>query len=661
MIRSLSLLSALAALLVNAAMAQTSAIAPKFLFDPKSPNAADLVKPSGSTQATPAIDKDGITVTINPGPANYPGIMILPEGGTPWNLAPWGHVEAKLTNLGTTDISVAMRVDNKTDGNSCNTEGARLKPNESKVIKVIFGYSYGYKPGFGLNPESVIEILFFATGKTDAVRVFRIEDLQANGASGEKPPFDPSTARAKPEGGTIFNNSTKVDAAKQVSAKGGAKVELAPDGNLKVEFAGGKDESATLQPAVGSWDLTDSFEVRVKVKNVGASPVTPRARVESKNGPTENVAAPAPIAPNAEGEIVVPFAASVAAVFPTDPKQEIVSAGTWSERNWEPKKGTGTKFASGWTKGVTLLSDGSPGAKSLLVTSITGNAPIANVPAWVGQKPPVDGEWTKTLDDNFDGDKLDYKTWNIYTHNYWDKRTHFTKDNVIVKDGKLILHYEKKTGFQNDNPNDTKTVGKTDYACGFADTFGKWTQRYGYFESRLKPPRAPGLWPAFWTMPDRGAGVKWRSSTKNGGMEVDIWEFLSGWGPFRYNIAQHWDDYGSEHKGVGSSCIYSTLDKDGFITVGYLWTPGVTVFYAQGKEIGRWESPRVCSVPSHLMYTLVSGGWDNEPLDPARLPDDLVVDYVRAWQRKDLATPEDGPKPNAGLPTGREDIPMPPQ
>ena len=30
--------------------------------------------------------------------------------------------------------------------------------------------------------------------------------------------------------------------------------------------------------------------------------------------------------------------------------------------------------------------------------------------------------------------------------------------------------------------------------------------------------------------------------------------------------------------------------------------------------------------------------------DPARLPDDFVIDYVRVWQRKDLASEADGPR-----------------
>ena len=140
-------------------------------------------------------------------------------------------------------------------------------------------------------------------------------------------------------------------------------------------------------------------------------------------------------------------------------------------------------------------------------------------------------------------------------------------------------------------------------------------------------------------------------------MEFDILEFLSGWGPFRYNLAFHWDGYGKNHKAGGTSCNYVLPDKDGFITTGVYWIPGFAAYYAQGKEIMHWESPRVCSVPSYIMFNMVSGGWDNEPLEDAKLPDDFVIDYVRVWQRKDLASPADGPKPNKGLPSSLDDVP----
>jgi len=35
--------------------------------------------------------------------------------------------------------------------------------------------------------------------KSDQVRSFRIEDLQASGSAGEKPPVNPSTVRVKPD------------------------------------------------------------------------------------------------------------------------------------------------------------------------------------------------------------------------------------------------------------------------------------------------------------------------------------------------------------------------------------------------------------------------------------------------------------------------------
>jgi hypothetical protein len=39
------------------------------------------------------------------------------------------------------------------------------------------------------------------------------------------------------------------------------------------------------------------------------------------------------------------------------------------------------------------------------------------------------------------------------------------------------------------------------------------------------------------------------------------------------------------------------------------------------------------------MFTLPAGGWDNDWLDDEKLPDEFLVDYVRVWQRDDLATP----------------------
>lgn len=49
-----------------------------------------------------------------------------------------------------------------------------------------------------------------------------------------------------------------------------------------------------------------------------------------------------------------------------------------------------------------------------------------------------------------------------------------------------------------------------------------------------------------------------------------------------------------------------------------------------------------------ILLDHVTRGWETQTLDDSPLPADFMLDYVRVWQRKDLATPDDGPKPNAG-------------
>ena len=106
-------------------------------------------------------------------------------------------------------------------------------------------------------------------------------------------------------------------------------------------------------------------------------------------------------------------------------------------------------------------------------------------------------------------------------------------------------------------------------------------------------------------------------------------------GPYRDNNAMHWDGYEKDHQATGTDLIYVQPDKDGYITTGLLREPGLLVDYNNGREVLRWENPRVATVPAHILFTLPSGGWDNDALDDSKLPSDFCIDYFRAWQRKD--------------------------
>ncbi|MCX5682998.1 MAG: glycoside hydrolase family 16 protein [Planctomycetota bacterium] len=622
--------------------AETAATAAKALVDFAADGAEKRLAPT-SAQVQVARSGDaaapGALVTIQPGAENWPGVIVKPAEGAAWDLSAFGHVEARIVNSGAKTLGISLRIDNPGDWqtNPWNSETLYLKPGAAGTLRVIFGYSFG-KPGFALKPGAVAQAMLF-TGKADAAQSFRVESLRAAGPAGEKIPDDPASIRTAPKDGVIFGPGVSIDLKKQIEAKGDATVTLAGDkgDGLHVSLKPGKDAAAvSLKPVVGRWDLRAATEVRVRLKNDGPAPVTPQALVAGDSGTTDLATATSPLAPGATQEIVIPFA-------PAKPWQGVPNSG--NRTSWDGVAGTGSKFDSD-AAGAVRISAGPGGAAELTVESIVAKAATVELPEWLGKRPPVEGDWTKTFDDAFDGAAVDQAKWNFYGPNYWDKKSRWSKDNTIVGGGLVRLRYEKKTGFHNDDPKEKRQ----DYTSGFLETYGKWVQRYGYFEARMKLPTAPGLWPSFWMMPDRGAPAGpqgKRQSTENGGMEFDIMEHLTRWGPYRYNIAFHWDGYEKNHHQTGTTRIYVCPDKDGFITAGFLWLPGQAAFYCNGREVARWEDPRIASVPAGMMFTLPTGGWDNNPLDDARLPDDFVIDYVRVWQRKDLASAADGPQPPA--------------
>ena len=517
-----------------------------------SPETASMVTANGSSAPDVTITpQDGTTiVTVKPNPTSgFPGILIKPA--EPMDASGYGHVEATVTNLGTKPIRVNMRIDNEGphQENRNNATVVGIKPGETKVLSVIPGYSYG-KPAYKLDPKAVSQILIFA-GKSDVEQKFRVEKIQAAGPEGETPFIDPATTAVMPEGGVLLGDSIKPIEATQVVAREGAKATVANGGrSFSAQFAAGKESNVLFRPVQGMWNLNRTLQVRVKVKNTGSSPVTPSVQLVSrgKNGGMGDVwTAGSPISPGAEVEIVAPFKAKVPWVGLDLPimrdglatKEEYQKAIQAAKGGGTP--GTGTNFTSHQATGV-LISANPSQAATLEVTSIVADMPQQpKLPDWLGKRPPVEGDWKKTFDENFDGDTIDLNTWNMYSSGEWHigSQTAYSKDNTIVKDGKLTLRVEKRKTHHNDSTD----FKQYEYVTGNTDTFGKWTQRYGYFEARVKLADAPNMFPAFWMMPDRGKNWKptekgddkatQRNDTKDGGMEFDIMEQLSIWGPYR--------------------------------------------------------------------------------------------------------------------------------
>lgn len=608
----------------NALPHPTSEVPPRPLVDLCKAGAEKLAVGTPAAQVTVATsDKGGLDVAIAAGPAAYPGLNFVPELG--FDLTGTGFIEASVTNTGTNIISVVVRADQ--GSNTCSGT-AYLKPGESGKARAFFA-SPGKASG-PVDPARIEKILVFIGKNESAPRSFRLEALSASGRPGEKAPVKLSTIRTKPKNGVIFGADVAFDATKQLVARGGAKA--GRNGSaIEIAFAGKGDENVLVRPIHGYWDLGEYLEVTVRAKNVGQVPASLSAQLTSQANSSEAVTCENPIAPGETAELRVSFIPKTPFKVISDPAQNVLEG----KRSWGVEETPGARYFSHQTTGL-LLSQAGELASAFEILSVTAGMPDGDPrPEWLGQRPPAEGEWVKTFEDNFDGSALNTNVWNVHSENYWDKRVGFSRDNVLLGGGHARLRLEKRDGYHNDDPQ----ARATEFATGWLDSYGKWNQAYGYYEVRVKLPAAPSMFPAFWLMPDRGP-ADWpksrRTDTKEGGMEFDIFEGQSMWGPYRTTFGTHWDSYVKYHKSAGTSSHYNRPDKEGFLTIGLLWLPGHVSVYSQGRMQGSWDSPRVGSVPSYLIFDLLPGGFEYDPLDPATLPADLVIDYVRVWQRKDL-------------------------
>jgi beta-glucanase (GH16 family) len=163
------------------------------------------------------------------------------------------------------------------------------------------------------------------------------------------------------------------------------------------------------------------------------------------------------------------------------------------------------------------------------------------------------------------------------------------------------------------------------WKTGLVDTWSSFSQRYGWFEARIRIPKGAGLWPAFWTLqrnPGGGCG--------NGPGELDIMEILAN--PIG---ARNGEDasllFQVVHDSAGGQQMNWTRSSDlsaGFHVYGMEWRAGYIDFYLDGVRTHRYTGP----MPSGSMYVLLNlavGGWPGPSDSSTGSPSEMLVDWVR--------------------------------
>lgn len=301
-------------------------------------------------------------------------------------------------------------------------------------------------------------------------------------------------------------------------------------------------------------------------------------------------------------------------------------------------------FTSSNSKVASVTSTGKVTAKGvgsarITVKALDGSGIAKTCKVTVKSKPASTDPYKLVFKDDFDGNELNMKNWNYETHEPgWvnNELQEYTdsKDNIYVKDGKLVIKANKTTKTVDGKKQDWYTSGKV-------TSKAKQDFKYGKFEIKAKAVKGQGLWPAIWMMPrEENFYGQWPRCG-----EIDIMELL-GHEPNKSYATVH---YGNPHKEQQGTYV---LDKgtlaDDYHVYGLEWEPSEMRFYVDGKLINKvndWytatEGKGEVTFPApfdqffYLQFNLAVGGnWPGNPdkttnFDNAK----FMIDYVKVYQK----------------------------
>lgn len=245
--------------------------------------------------------------------------------------------------------------------------------------------------------------------------------------------------------------------------------------------------------------------------------------------------------------------------------------------------------------------------------------------------------WSLTWSDEFDGprgSRPDSSRWSLDVGgNGWGNKELETytshSANSYVDDGRLVIKVLKETFTGPDSIT-------RNYTSARLLTKNKFSRAYGRFEARIKIPYGQGIWPAFWMLGDNIDAAGWPNCG-----EVDIMENI-GREPAIVHGTFHGPGY-SGGSGIGAAYKLPSGRKfsDDFHTFGVEWQPNVLRFYVDGVL---YETRTPADLPSGtswvfdhpffiILNVAVGGAWPGNPDATTVFPQQMLVDYVRVYQR----------------------------
>jgi beta-glucanase (GH16 family) len=237
--------------------------------------------------------------------------------------------------------------------------------------------------------------------------------------------------------------------------------------------------------------------------------------------------------------------------------------------------------------------------------------------------PPQDKGYVLSFEDEFNGTTLNPSHWQAQ-----DNERHSARNSpraVTLKSSTLTLT--------------TYTEGGKHFT-GFVTSSGKFEQTYGYFEAKVHFSNAPGMWAAFWMMPNTYGKSKDPAKATVDGVEIDIVEHLAQFGG-SYDTTIHWGGYGPPLQNTRTQRNKPVSGaNDGWHIYAVRWEPEGYTFYYDDKLA--WSAPKeipVSQAAQHLLLTcevqdkgwagsIPAGGFGSATESKVK----MEIDWVRAWK-----------------------------
>jgi beta-glucanase (GH16 family) len=241
---------------------------------------------------------------------------------------------------------------------------------------------------------------------------------------------------------------------------------------------------------------------------------------------------------------------------------------------------------------------------------------------------PEPSGWKLAWADEFNGTALDTTVWSKTARGkaHWADTQSKDARCYDLRDGKLILR-----GIVNDD----LATDTARYLTGGIWTKHKKAFTPGRIEVRAKLNAATGAWPAIWMLPYYAERYEWPA-----GGEIDLMERLNH-DEFVYQTVHSTYTYTLDRKTDPKSSITPAINPNEFNTYGVDVYPDSVVFHINGTRTGCY--PRINNgadgqfpfyKPMFLIIDMQLGGTWVGPVDPAQLPVEMEVDWVRYYQRQ---------------------------